>query len=854
MTNMVINSTSGTFKPGLNLAWRFALRELRGGMKGFYIFLACIALGVGAIAAVNSVARSITYGISNEGQALLGGDISFSVLQRDLPQNELNFLKNAGEISRSTRTRAMARLPDGSDQGLIELKAIDEAYPHYGDFNGPDGRLKHNELGLNNAYVDQSLIDRLNIKIGDTIDIGQASFIISQTIASEPDRLGEGMAFGAKVIISHEAMALTQLIKPGSLIRYTYQLKDPSLSPAGLASLIEEAQTRFPDTGWRIRSRENAAPSLARNIQRFSQFLTLVGLTALIVGGVGIANAIRAFLETKRPVIATFKSLGAPGGFVFLIYLIQIMLLALLGVVIGLVLGALAPLAAGQALVGLVPISREVLFFPTALGLGAAFGLLTALAFTILPLANSNEIPAAALFRSTGFTLNSLPKPKYLAIIIIAILALVSLAIFSSEKRDIALVFTGAMLFAFVLLQAVSYAIQYLARKAPAIRSVEWRMAIANIHRPGALTPSVVMSLGLGLALLVALTQIDANLRRQINGSLLESAPDFFFVDVQSNEVDAFKQKLQSIVPESKVFSVPMLRGRIIELKGIRAEDYEAGEGAWVLRGDRGITYSKNLPENSTLSKGKWWPEDYQGEPLVSFTAEQAEFLNLDVGDILSVNVLGRTIKAKIASLRNVEWESMGINFVLVFSPNTFAGAPHSYLSTLSISEKSQAVSDGQIIREITKSFPSVTSVRVRDVLNTVNTIIGQLSTAIRVAASVTLIASVLVLAGALAAGNRARVHDSVVLKTLGATRWTLIRTFIYEYALLGLSTACFALLAGGIASWFVVSKIMQFPSSFIPSIAIVTLLIALIFTVGFGLVGTWRILGQKASPILREL
>ena len=851
----VVGKTKTTiFTPGLPLAWRFALRELRGGIKGFYIFLACIALGVGAIAGVNSVARSITYGISSEGQALLGGDASFSVLQRDLPSKEMAFLKASGQISKTTRTRAMARLPDGADQALIELKAIDAAYPHYGEFSGPDGDLKFEELGIDNAYVDQTLLDRLAIKLGDTINIGQASFIVAQAIENEPDRIGEGMAFGSKVIISHEAMATTQLIKPGSLIRYTYQLKNPALDRAALKGLIERAQTQFKDTGWRVRSRENAAPALSRNIQRFSQFLTLVGLTALIVGGVGIANAIRAFLESKRPVIASFKSLGASGRFVFQVYLIQIMVLASIGIIIGLGLGILAPFAAAKALSGLVPVSQEALFFPQALALGTAFGLLTALTFSIRPLANSNEIPAAALFRSTSYTLQSLPRPGYMLMIAASALALVGLAIYNSENRYIAVVFIGAIMFSFVLLQAVSYAIQYIARIAPKMRSVEWRMAISNIHRPGSLTPSVVMSLGLGLALLVALTQIDGNLRRQVNGDILKTAPDFFFVDVQNNETDAFRQKLATIVPDSKVVMVPMLRGRISELKGIRAENYEAGNGSWVLRGDRGITYAKNLPENSTLSKGQWWAPDYSGEPLVSFAAEEAKELGLAVGDRLSVNVLGRTISARIASLRNVEWESMGINFVMVFSPNTFAGAPHSYLSTLSIKNRQNTPSDGEIIRLITKSFPSVTSVRVRDALDTVNTIINQLATAIRAAASVALIASILVLAGALAAGNSARVHDSVVLKTLGATRSTLIRTFVYEYALLGLATACFALVAGSIASWFVISKIMEFPSHFIPSVAIMTLITALVFTVGFGLIGTWRILGQKAAPVLREL
>lgn len=247
----------------------------------------------------------------------------------------------------------------------------------------------------------------------------------------------------------------------------------------------------------------------------------------------------------------------------------------------------------------------------------------------------------------------------------------------------------------------------------------------------------------------------------------------------------------------------------------------------------------------------------------MSFSAEEAGELNLDVGDEIIVNVLGRNIAAEIASLRNVEWESLAINFVMVFSPNTFAGAPHSHLATLTLEDETIGGGaradtlderDGGIIRAVSKEYPAVTSVRVREALDMVNRLIGQLATAIRASASVALIASVLVLGGALAAGNRARIHDAVVLKTLGATRGRLVKSFIYEYALLGTATAVFALAAGGIAAWFVISQIMEFPYLFLPSVAIATVIGALVMTVGFGLIGTWRILGQKAAPVLREL
>jgi putative ABC transport system permease protein len=432
--------------------------------------------------------------------------------------------------------------------------------------------------------------------------------------------------------------------------------------------------------------------------------------------------------------------------------------------------------------------------------------------------------------------------------------ALAGLAIVTAYDRFIAVVFVGAIIFAFVILRLVAALIAWLARRSPRVNSPALRLAIGNIHRPGALTPSVVLSLGLGLALLVTLTLIDGNLRRQLTGRMSEGAPNFFFVDIQSAEVENFRNLVHTQAPEGKLVEVPMMRGRILAFNGedVTKMKVPAG-GQWVLRGDRGITYSEALPENTALTEGSWWPKDYSGEPLVSFSTEEAHALGLKIGDTVTVNVLGRNITARIANLRQVEWQSLSINFVMVFSPNTFRGAPHAWLATLTDPSATPS-EEAAILKSVTNTYPTITSVRVKDAIDIVNTLVGQLATAIRAAASVALVASILVLAGALAAGNRARTHDAVVLKTLGATRAMLIRAFSYEYLILGTATAVFALLAGGAAAWFIVSRIMHLPSSFLPGVAGLTLITALVLTVGIGLIGTWRILGQKAAPVLREL
>ncbi|TIP37463.1 MAG: FtsX-like permease family protein, partial [Mesorhizobium sp.] len=489
-----------------------------------------------------------------------------------------------------------------------------------------------------------------------------------------------------------------------------------------------------------------------------------------------------------------FKSLGASGGFVFTVYLVQILLIASLGIVLGLTLGAAMPFVASTLLQSVIPVPAQGGIYPGALAMAALFGLLVTLAFALLPLGRARDVPATALFREMGFESRGLPRLPYAGVALAIVIMLAALAILSANDYRIASIFVGATVFAFLVLRLVAVLVQWAAKKSPRVRSVSLRLALGNIHRPGALTPSVVLSLGLGLTLLVTLALIDENLRRQISGSLPERAPNFFFVDIQSADVDAFASLVGKEAPRGTLAKVPMLRGRIMALNGVDVDKVKIpADGAWVLRGDRGLTYDAKQPENATLTEGTWWPQDYSGEPLVSFSAAEGKAIGLKLGDSVTVNVLGRNVTAKIANFRQVQWETIGINFVMVFSPNTFAGAPHRWLATL-------------------------------DALDIVNRLVVQLGTAIRAAAGVTLVASVLVLSGALAAGNRARIHDAVVLKTLGATRLTLIAAFSLEYVLIGLATALFALAAGGIAAWFVVAHIMTLPSHFMPEVAVATI------------------------------
>jgi putative ABC transport system permease protein len=407
----------------------------------------------------------------------------------------------------------------------------------------------------------------------------------------------------------------------------------------------------------------------------------------------------------------------------------------------------------------------------------------------------------------------------------------------------------------FVALRLIALLLMGVAARLPRPRTTALRLAIANIHRPGALTPTVVLSLGLGLAVLVTVILIDGNLRRQFIAALPENAPSFYFIDIQAADADRFDAFVNAQAPQAKLERVPMLRGRIAIVNGVRAEEVKPSVGAaWALQSDRGITYTAEVPAGSRVVDGRWWAADYDGPPLVSFEKKIADGLGLKVGDSVTVNVLGRNLTARIANLRTVDWQSLGINFVLVFSPGTFRGAPHTHIATLTYPNGGSAAQEAALLKSVAEAFPNVTTVSVRDALQAVGVLVGNLVVAVRSASAVTLLAAVLVLGGALAAGHRHRVYDAVVLKTLGATRVRLIAAYGLEYLLLGIATASFGVAIGSVAAWIVVVELMNLPFTWLPGPALGAAFGALAVTVAFGLIGTFSALGQKPAPVLRNL
>jgi putative ABC transport system permease protein len=531
------------------------------------------------------------------------------------------------------------------------------------------------------------------------------------------------------------------------------------------------------------------------------------------------------------------------------------MIIALVGIALGLAVGGALPFALDAALGTMLPVPLAPTLAVRELGVALVYGLLTAIAFALAPLGRAHDVPVSGLFRDEVEPERRWPRKRYIAALAVALAALVSLAIVAAYDRRVAIIFVVAAAGSFALLRGLATGLMALARRLPRPRRAGPRLALANIHRPGALTPSLVLSLGLGITLLVTLSLVDSNLTRQLTRTLPQKAPSFFFLDIPNAAAASFDRFLAEQAPDASVERVPMMRGRLVSLKGVPIGEVRAEEQvSWVLEGDRGITYAASVPEGSQVAAGAWWPADYAGKPLVSFERDVAKGLGLDVGDEVVVNVLGRNIAATIANLREVEWRSLGINFVMVFSPNTFAGAPHTHLATITFPDGAQGSRDLTLVRETAKAFPAVTSLRVKDALEAVNDIVSQLLFAIRSLSGIALASSLLVLAGALAAGHRARLYDAVVLKTLGATRARLLGAYVLEYGALGVATALFGMLAGSIAGYFVVTRVMRIAFSLDLGGPALAACLAVLVSIGLGLVGTWRILGQKPAAYLRDL
>lgn len=844
----------------LPLELRLALRDLRLGWSGFVVFVACIALGVAAIAGIGSLSGALEEGLARQGRSILGGDISLGLVHRQANQEQRGYMEGLGAVSEVATLRAMARPARGKRTALVRLKAVDARYPLYGRVSlmargerQPVSSLKAPGV----VAVERLLLQRLELKVGEALKIGGAELKIVAEITHEPDRLGGRPAFGPRVLMSLENLQLTGLVQPGSLIHWKYRIaldEGVAARAGGLKGLSKQIEDRFPEAGFTIHDRRNPSPSVRRVARHLSQFLTLVGITTLMIGGIGVANAIAAYLARKRGVIAAFKCLGASGAVIFRIYLIEVLVLAGAGTVLGLALGALMPLAVAAFGAGALPIQLALEPQPAALLLASLYGLLTALMFVFWPLGQARDLSAALLLRQLVSSEPARPRKVYLAASAGCALALASVAILSADARLLAALACAGLVVVFVLFFALGVLIEYVARRLPRPRSTTLALARASLAGPGGLARPVALSLGVSLSLLSAVALVNASLKKEFETTIPSEAPSYFVLDVGKDQVGKLEAIVRRHEPETLIGHAPMLRGRIVRLRGKRPSEIKPAPGTgWVLHGDRGLSYSNVLPEGSKLVKGEWWAKDYDGPPLVSFESEIADGLGLKLGDSISVNVLGRNVTAKIANMRKVDWDSLAINFVMVFSPNTLKDAPHNELVTLTLPEETREASEGPMIQDLSDAMPGVTALRVRDAINAFREIAEKVMAAIQAAGGITLLAGAIVLAGGLSTAQRRRIRDAVIFKTLGATRARILSAHFIEYGVLSLITGVFAAALGTLGAWLVVTLAMEASFNFSLSAILTAIALAVGLVLVFGAVATWRVLGAKAAVHLRQ-
>ncbi len=839
------------------LAWTIARRGLDGRFRGLRLLVACLVLGTGALAAIGTLTGAVSRELALRGQAMLGGDIEYALRGREATTAELAAIRAGGKLSVGARMQAMARRTgDDSAAVPVELKAVDGNWPLYGALTLEGGRRAAAPQG-NVAWIAPGVADRLGVRVGDAMQIGNARLTVGGVIAGEPDRFGEGFALAPTVIVSREALAQSGLVQLGSMARWKYRVALPA--EAAPLDMADAFKARFPAAGFEVRTRERASPGLDRFVERMGQFLVLVALAALAIAGIGIGNGVSSYLEARRESIATLKVLGATGGDIARIYGLQLAAATLAAIALGLMIGVAVTPLIGRALAGLLPIAPGFVLDAPALALAAIYGALIAVSFAAPPLLRAREVPAMALMRARVSPLRAGRRAPLVASAL-GITAIAALAVGTSAQPWIAAGFLGGAAALFALLAALGAGLTRAAALMPRPRGTILRLALANLHRPGAQTAALVVALGFALAAFVLLAAVQSSLDANIARRVPARAPDYVVLDVPQGQLAAFTALIHRAAPGADVRAVPALRGSIIAYGRPGAMTQVASlkaipDDAWALRGDRGLTYADALPQGNVLTAGRWWPRGHSGEPLVSVDADLAEAIGLRLGDRLTISLLGVERSARIASFRRIDWQSFGFNYVLVFSPNAIADAPHNLAATveLAVPEKRPDVRR-QILSQLVRALPSSSVIEIGPVLAQARGLLTQMGTAIMAAASVAVLGGLAVLAGTIAAARAARHYDSVILRVLGASRGQLVGLLLAEYALLCALLGVVALALGMGAGWLIIVQLFEF--EWLPDwravLGVLGAGIALVMVLAVG--GSLGVLRARPAAALRAL
>lgn len=835
---------------------RIAVIDLRGGLSRFGILLACLALGVATIAAVGSVSAVLQAGIDRDARSFLGGDLEARLDYRAATADERQLLGSLGQVT--AVTELSARATHDASAAFLSLRAVEPAYPMVGTVQtAPAIALPQLLAQAGDAYgavVDPLLLDRLGIGLGNSFTIGATTFIATARLEALPDQAAVGFQLGVPVLISAEALRQTGILGPGVLAKYRYQvLLDPGQTYDAASAAIAKA---FPGGDFTIRSPRDAAEELSKFFNLFGRFLVLVGLSSLLVGGVGVSNAVAAYITERSRSIATLRSLGATAGRINVHFLFQIMLLSVVGIGIGLVLGALSTLLALPFLSTMLAIALDPQVHLPSLLIAGGFGLLIAFAFSFWPLLRAEKLRPALLFRSAGSGLGEAGLgwrdllQWRMGLLVAAIAAIIGLALMTTSRPILVLSYAGGAVAAFGVLRLAAFLLQGLLRILPPPPNAIWRNGFKAIYRPGAPTATVLLSLGLGLSLLLLIATVDANLRAQLKGEIAQQAPSFAFINMAKADLGGLETLAKSDPRIADFTATPILRGAITALKGAAPQPPAdlAPQLEGLFKGDMPLTWTRDIPKGSELASGSWWAKDYSGDPLVSLNDELREPLKLALGDSIEMTILGRPIAAKIANFRTLATDARSFSFNIVFSPGLIESAPATYLATLKVKPGDEAAVQSLLVHD----FPDLPFIPIGDALARAAVLLGSLANAIAIVGGLAIVSGAFVLAGALSAGRAQRQSDAVVMKVLGATRRDVVLAYLIEYGLLGVLATILAAILGTIGAWLVVTRLLELPFSFDPWLIVWVMSGATALTIATGLITTWSALSVKPAQHLR--
>ena len=837
----------------LQISWQIARREIRNGISGFRILIACLVLGVATITIIGSIKSGIEKGLIEEGALLLGGDAEAEFTYRFANLAELNWLESkATKISEVVDFRSMLFVEgEINERALTQVKAVDKNYPLMGKVNLYSyenlSEALQKEKGVPGAVIEQILVDRLGLKLGDTFKLGQTKFYLGGVIKSIPDSGSDGFGLGPRSIVYKDDLEGSGLLAPGTLFSTKYRLN--LKETADLDLLSENASEKFEKTGMRWKDARNAAPGINEFVERLETFLVLVGLSGLIVGGVGIAASVRSYLLVKTSTIATLRSIGATNNIIFQTYFLQIIIFSFLGILIGGCLGSIGPFLLGKWLTASIPIPIKISIYFKPILEAIIYGLLTSIAFSLWPLSSIENINSSELFRNETETKFRLPRFQYLTTISVIVLSLIALAAYFTGSIKLTLWTAFAISSSFLCLIFVAAAIRIGTQKLriKLRRNPKLRWALSAITGPKEGAIIVILSIGIGLSVLSSIGQISGNIRAAIQQDLPDVAPSYFFIDIQKSQMPEFRQIMEANKDVTSFDEAPMIRGIISKINGISAKEF-AGEH-WVLSGDRGITYSKAPLERSKITEGIWWEPEYKGPAQISFSDEEGKEMGLSLGDELTVNIMGRDINATITSFRDVDFSTAGIGFIMSMNPHALESAPHSFISTVYAKPKAEA----ELLRKVASKFPNITAVRIKEAIAQVSGILSSISSVILYGATTTILTGFLVLIGTAASTEKARKYEAAILKAVGASKASILFSFALRSMLLGGVAGIVALAIGILGAWAVCKYLMGTEFSIIWLNAFLVIVGGVLANIFASLYFSIRAMRTSTSSVLRS-